>query len=258
MLRIRTRLDGQSDKDPGIPTRVRSESGCQRRARLPPMEVSFILSDCPTAKVSRSAIVHAETHIPAEPSPPLQDAWVSGSYEDQGRAGGAGATPRQGTKARLGEAGLPRVVALIVARPEASHVPASGGVPARLAPAARLRKHSDFERVYRNGRRIFLSHMTVFFLKQDSGPARVGFTVSRALGGAVVRNRIRRRMREAVRLQLDAAGAAVDIVIHPKKSALTAGFADLTAELARASQKIRSSAVGPWPPARDGATVTPE
>ena len=127
-----------------------------------------------------------------------------------------------------------------MARPVATRVPADG-IPRRAWRAARLRKHADFEKVYRNGRRLFSAHMTVFFLPQDRGPARVGFTVPRAMGPAVERNRRRRRLREAVRLNLGAAGGAVDVVIHPMKSALTADFTALGEEIARAFAKIRSS-----------------
>ncbi len=137
-----------------------------------------------------------------------------------------------------------------MARPDASRLPVDG-ISARLWRPARLRKHADFEKVYRNGRRLFSAHMTVFFLPRDSGPARVGFTVARAMGAAVERNRIRRRLREAARLNLGAAGGAVDVVIHPKKSALTAEFAALREEIARAFDKIRSSALGPRPSAKD-------
>jgi ribonuclease P protein component len=52
---------------------------------------------------------------------------------------------------------------------------------------------------------------------------------------------MRRRLREAVRLNLGAAGGAVDVVIHPKKSALTAEFAALGEEIARAFARIQSS-----------------
>jgi len=203
----------------------------------------------------RSAIVHAEAHIPAEPSPPLQDARVPCPHENQGRAGSACATPRQGTKARLGETGLPRVVAAAMARPEVSRVPTAGGASAEFARQARLRKHADFDKVYRTGRRLFSAHMTVFFLRRDAGPARVGFTVTRAMGTAVERNRIRRRLREAVRLNLGAVGSAVDVVIHPKKSAQAADFAELREEIARQFERIRSSAVGSWSLAKDGESA---
>ena len=63
---------------------------------------------------------------------------------------------------------------------------------------------------------------------------RVGFTVGRALGGAVQRNRMKRRLREAVRLSRPAAGVAADVVINPKKSLLTADFADVLNEVSRA------------------------
>ncbi|MFZ3210506.1 MAG: ribonuclease P protein component [Terriglobales bacterium] len=153
-----------------------------------------------------------------------------------------------------------------MAPPEVSRVPAAGGAPAGLSRQARLRKHADFDQVYRNGRRLFSAHMTVFFLRRNSGPppqqtktgfagdpgpARVGFTVTRALGTAVERNRIRRRLREAVRLNLGMVGNAVDVVIHPKKSAQGAGFAELREEIARAFGRIRSSA-------KDGESVSSE
>lgn len=104
--------------------------------------------------------------------------------------------------------------------------------------AARLLKHSDFDRVYKQGRRHFSSHMTVFFLRKPEGTARVGFTVGRVLGGAVERNRIKRRLREAVRLRRAALQGAVDVVINPKKSVLTVEFSMLVEEVSRAFDMI--------------------
>jgi ribonuclease P protein component len=116
--------------------------------------------------------------------------------------------------------------------------------------SARLLKHSDFERVYKQGRRHFSSHMTVFYLRQGEPPspeqsARVGFTVGRVLGGAVERNRIKRRLREAVRLRrsvLKDAGA-VDVVINPKKSVLTLEFSVVLEEVGRALDVIAKKLV---------------
>ncbi len=98
----------------------------------------------------------------------------------------------------------------------------------------RLLKHADFDRVYRQGQRHFSGHMTVFYLRREAGTPRVGFTVGRVLGGAVQRNRIRRRLREAVRRRFSALSAPVDVVINPKKSALTADFSVLLDEVASA------------------------
>jgi ribonuclease P protein component len=101
--------------------------------------------------------------------------------------------------------------------------------------AKRLLKHSDFQRVYQRGRRKFTGNMTVFYLRRDSaeGP-RVGFSLGKVLGGAVERNRIKRRMREAVRLSWAMCGGPVDVVFNPRKSVLTLRFAKLTDEVARA------------------------
>jgi len=76
--------------------------------------------------------------------------------------------------------------------------------------------------------------MTVFYLRQAEGGARIGFTVGRVFGGAVERNRMRRRLREAVRRQRSALAAAVDVVINPKKSVLTVDFSVLLEEVGRA------------------------
>jgi ribonuclease P protein component len=121
--------------------------------------------------------------------------------------------------------------------------------------AARLLKHSDFERVYKQGRRHFSSHITVFYLRQaesaspdaasSGGSARVGFTVGRVLGSAVERNRIKRRLREAVRQRrsvLQGAGA-VDVVINPKKSVLTMEFSAVLEEVGRALDAIAKKLV---------------
>jgi ribonuclease P protein component len=105
----------------------------------------------------------------------------------------------------------------------------------------RLLRHADFERVYKQGKRHFAASMTVFYLKrEENSHARVGYTVSRVLGGAVERNRMRRRLHEAVRL-CGLPTAAVDIVVNPKKSLLTADFGDIRAQVDRAMQVIRKA-----------------
>ena len=109
----------------------------------------------------------------------------------------------------------------------------------------RLLRHADFERVYQQGRRHFAAHMTVFYLPRTEGASRVGFTVGRALGGAVERNRMKRRLREAVRRSLSPLPMTTDIVINPKKSLLKAEFGDLLEEIARAFQVIQNRVSGP-------------
>jgi ribonuclease P protein component len=132
---------------------------------------------------------------------------------------------------------------------------------------AHLLKHSDFQRVYQQGRRHFSGNMTVFYLRSQTeavpGPnqagtakercvrkengVRIGFTVSKALGGSVERNRMRRRTREAVRhhlRMLKGMRDVVDVVINPKKSLLTAEFPQISQEIERAFRVIRQNCEG--------------
>ena len=112
----------------------------------------------------------------------------------------------------------------------------------------RLLKHADFQRVYQSGRRQFTGNMTVFFLRRETAPAgepRVGLTVGKVLGGAVERNRIKRRMREAVRLSCLACSGPLDIVFNPRKSVIGLPFAELVKEVSRglrvATERARSA-----------------
>ena len=94
--------------------------------------------------------------------------------------------------------------------------------------------------------------MTVFYLAREgttlkNGPPkglRVGFTVGRALGGAVERNRIKRRLREAVRLSQPPAGIGADVVINPRKSLLAADFEAVVNEVRRAFVVIEEKLKG--------------
>jgi ribonuclease P protein component len=107
----------------------------------------------------------------------------------------------------------------------------------------RLLRHADFERVYKQGRRHFASHLTAFYRQRQEGEAlRVGFTVSKLLGGAVQRNRMRRRLREAVRLHWPEFQAPVDIVINPKKSLLVVEFPELGKEVSQVFEVVRKFA----------------
>ena len=125
--------------------------------------------------------------------------------------------------------------------PNGSSDLSGSGSRARFSRSSRLLRHADFERVYKQGQRHFAPHMTVFYLRRAQGDAaRVGFTVGRVLGGAVDRNRMKRRLREAVRRHLPP-GVPVDVVINPKKSLLTADFADLLDEVSRAFAVIQKA-----------------
>ena len=98
---------------------------------------------------------------------------------------------------------------------------------------ARLVRRGEFDAVYRAGRRRSSSHFTVFFRANELPQTRFGVSIKKALGGAVVRNRIRRRVREIVRCHRREIPAGWDMVIHPKSAVARVPFAELTADLLR-------------------------
>ena len=101
---------------------------------------------------------------------------------------------------------------------------------------SRLVRRGEFDAVYRACKRRSSSHFTVFFRANELPQSRFGVSIKRAVGGAVVRNRIRRRLREIVRCHRGEIPAGWDIVIHPKVAVAKAPFAALTADLLRLLQ----------------------
>jgi ribonuclease P protein component len=119
----------------------------------------------------------------------------------------------------------------------------------------RLRKHADYQRVYKGGRKQFAKQMTYFFaLRPQFGPdgtalrdadavsPRVGLTVGKVMGKAVDRNRIKRRMREAVRRNLSSLRMPVDVVLHPRRSVIDLEFAVLEREVGNVFRAIQTAA----------------
>ncbi len=109
----------------------------------------------------------------------------------------------------------------------------------------RLRKHADYQRVYQSSRKQFSKQMSYFFsLRPEAGAdgkplrvadpesPRVGLTVGKVMGKAVDRNRIKRRMREAVRHNLLLLPRSVDVVLHPRRSVLDLDSGVLEREVA--------------------------
>ncbi|MGD0964476.1 MAG: ribonuclease P protein component [Candidatus Acidiferrales bacterium] len=99
--------------------------------------------------------------------------------------------------------------------------------------ACRLVRRSDYDAVYRAGRRKSSREFTIFLRPNGLGVSRFGWSIKKALGTAVRRNRIRRRLREIVRLHRQEIIPGWDIVVHPRSSAATASFSALAGELLR-------------------------
>ena len=119
-------------------------------------------------------------------------------------------------------------------------LPSSGrAAPGLTFPReARLVRRGAFDAVYRAGKRLASPHFTVFVRSNELALSRFGFSIKKALGGAVVRNRIRRRVREIVRCHRQEIPTGWDIVIHPKSTVAKAPFAVLAEDLLRVLKKL--------------------
>jgi ribonuclease P protein component len=102
------------------------------------------------------------------------------------------------------------------------------------AKVRRLRKRGEFLAVRRGEKRRGRLFLLEVLSRGDEAPARVGFTVTKKAGNAVKRNRIRRRLKEAVRSHVAGDMAAGnDYVIVGREELVSAPFAEITAELSR-------------------------
>ena len=105
--------------------------------------------------------------------------------------------------------------------------------PCCLTRGERLRRPADIQALFQRGyREEWRSFVALWRL--SGGGRRAGFTVSRRVGGAVERNRVRRRIREAYRLQQHALRPGIDVVFIGRPVALTESFVDLYAEMRQA------------------------
>ena len=101
----------------------------------------------------------------------------------------------------------------------------------KFRAAQRLRTSRQFEAVYSQGTRIHSSTLVLYGLVNDLGYPRLGITVSRKIGKAVVRNRVKRRLREIFRTRLQASEPGIDLVVNAKRPIVAAPFLQIRQEL---------------------------
>jgi ribonuclease P protein component len=114
--------------------------------------------------------------------------------------------------------------------------PTPRNAPKLTLVGARLRKHADYQATYAAARKRQSSSMSWFLAPQpeahNSGP-RVGLTVGKVIGESHERNRIKRRMREALRRHIHLLPPHADLIFHPRRVVLEIEFTKLEAEIVR-------------------------
>jgi ribonuclease P protein component len=110
----------------------------------------------------------------------------------------------------------------------------------RLLARERLRRRADYLRCYRTGRRRHGSLAILYFVPNQLGHPRLGITASRKVGKAVVRHRLKRRIKEIYRRWKDRGQLpALDLIIHLKPEAGGSDFPALRSELLRLLSGVR-------------------
>lgn len=103
----------------------------------------------------------------------------------------------------------------------------------------RLNNNRDFQRVYSRGKSLVTKYFVIYYLPQKLGHHRIGYTVSRKIGGAVVRNRVRRRLKEAFRLLQPTLPRSMDVVIVARGRARDVEFARMASLMEAKLKEIR-------------------
>jgi ribonuclease P protein component len=162
-----------------------------------------------------------EAHVSAEPDPAQTRPRLPISYEDEGRPGGAEAPSGKGAQALGGVYSVEVVVP---------------GPTGRFRRQHRLLRSREFRNVLQRGRRTTARAFVVFFLTPDLSQApvaepRLGITVSRKVGNAVARNRIKRCVREWFRGQAERLAPGSELVVIGRRGAAELSGGEIAAQL---------------------------
>ncbi len=95
----------------------------------------------------------------------------------------------------------------------------------------RLKKNRHFNYIYKKGEKVFGKHINLCFLKTKYKPFKVGFSVSNKIGKSTVRNKVKRRLREAVRLNFDKIKSTHNLIFVAKDGIENLCYKDIESEV---------------------------
>jgi ribonuclease P protein component len=113
-----------------------------------------------------------------------------------------------------------------------------------FGPQERIRKKKDFDRLYKNGNRFRGKYLTLVYLDNNFAFSRLGVVASRKVGGAVLRNRVKRRMRELYRRHKMLINLPVDMVAIAKAESARTSWLEFSEDFLsalKAMEKRRSA-----------------
>ena len=94
-----------------------------------------------------------------------------------------------------------------------------------------LKKNSEFQNVYANGKSYANKYLVMYVLKNDLNRNRIGISVSKKVGNSVIRHHITRLVRESYRLQEDVFNSSLDIVVIARGTAREVGYKEIESAL---------------------------
>lgn len=103
----------------------------------------------------------------------------------------------------------------------------------------RLRTNRDFDKVYKHGKNYWNKNLTIYVRKNDLEKTRFGYCITKKIGNSVVRNKVRRKMQEIIRLEFQDIKNGYDIVIIPKKNTVDIGYKEMESSINHLLKKSR-------------------
>lgn len=94
-----------------------------------------------------------------------------------------------------------------------------------------LKKNSDFQRVYKNGRSVANRYLVMYVLENQTNQNRIGISVSKKVGNSVIRHHLTRLIRESYRLHEDVFNSGLDIVVIARATARNASYHEVESAL---------------------------